>query len=120
MKEACAMHNRMKFRILVALVFTLLFACLAAAHEVIISDQAKLGNGPSLEPGTYRIELVKDQTPTEVLFYKEAEVVLRAPVTLAEETEKSRQTEVHSEDRDEGRVITRIRVKGWTESLVFE
>ena len=114
------MNNRTKFRILAPLVFTLVLACFASAREVIITDHAKLGNGPRLEPGAYRIEIVKDQAPPEVLFYKGGDLVLRNPVTLAEETGKSRHTEVHCENRDGGPVITWIRVQGWRESLVFD
>ena len=114
------MHKRLEFRILTALLFMLVLACFASAHEVVITNQAKLGKGPMLEPATYRLEIVKSQDSSEALFYKGRDLVARTPVTLAEETEKSRQTEVHSENRDEGRVITRIRVRGWEESLVFD
>lgn len=113
------MLSKMKYWIL-ATVCTLVFASIAAAHEVTINYQAKIGTGPELQPGTYRIEVAKDQASPEVLFYKDRELVLRTPVTLAPETEKSRQTEVHCENRDEGRVITQIRVEGWKERLVFE
>lgn len=114
------MSKRTELRILTALAFTLVLACFASAHDVVITNQAKIGKGPMLEPATYRLEVVKNQDSSEALFYKGKNLVLRTPVTLAEEPKKSRQTEVHSENRDEGRVITRIRVQGWEESLVFD
>jgi hypothetical protein len=95
-------------------------ACFASAHEVLITSQSKLGNGPSLKPDTYRLEVVKNQDSSEALFYTGGDLVLRTPVTLAEETNKPKVTEVHYENVDADRMITKIRVKGWTEVLVFK
>jgi hypothetical protein len=114
------MHRRSEFRILSVAVLMVFAACLASAHEVTITSQSKLGSGPMLKPDTYRLELVKNSDSSEVLFYKGAKLVLRTPVSLAEETVKPKMTEVHCEDLDAKRVITRIRVQGWKESLVFK
>jgi hypothetical protein len=113
------MHNRMGFRIVAGLVFMLLMGCFASAHDVIITNESKLRNGPVLKPDTYRLEIVKNQDASEALFYKGKNLVLRTPVTLAEEANKSKATEVHSEAVDAENVITMIRVQGWKESLVF-
>ncbi len=114
------MSKRMAYRILSALAFTLALACLASSHELIISDQAKLGNGPMLEPGTCRVEVVKKQDSAEVRFFQGGDLVVTAPATLTKEEVKCNNTEVHSEEVNGGQVITKIRLQGSKESLVFK
>lgn len=89
------------------------------AHEVNIRYRANVGNGPALQPGWYEVEVVTNQNSSEVLFYKEGDLWLRAPVKLAEETKKAQQTEVHYEELEDGKVITKIQLHGSKESLVF-
>jgi hypothetical protein len=113
------MEHRMMYRTLAIVVFVLIAASLALAHEVNIVYQAKLGNGPELQPGTYRLDVVKNQDTSEALFYKGRELVIRVPITIAAESDKFRQTEVHYELLDSGRVINQIRIQGWKERLVF-
>jgi hypothetical protein len=114
------MPSKMKLRLLSALVFTIVLTCSASAHEVTIINESKLRNGSMLKPDTYRLEVVKNQDASEALFYKGSNLVLRTPVTLTAEADKSKRTEVHSEGVDAERVITMIRVQGWKESLVFK
>ncbi len=114
------MFKRFVFRFLSALACTLVCMSIAAAHEVIIRDQAKLGNGPELRPGTYRIEVEKNQESAEVRFFQGKELVLTTPATLVQEAEKCDNTQVHSEDVDGGRVITKIWLQGSKDSLVFK
>jgi hypothetical protein len=113
------MNYRMMYRGLVTFIIVLVAAGLALAHEVTISYQAKLGNGPALQPGTYRLEVVKNQGASEAAFYQGKELVIRVPVTLVVESKKTPQTEVHYETLESGRVINQIRVEGWRERLVF-
>ena len=113
------MSKRIGYRILPTLVCTLAFASIAVAHEVSIRYRAKVGNGSALQPGTYQVEVVKNQDSAEVLFYKEGDLWLRAPVTLVPETNKAQYTEVHYAELNDGKVITRIRLQGSKESLVF-
>ena len=99
----------------------LLFAATTSlAHEVRISGAARLGNGPIIEGGTYRIEVIKNQDSSDAVFYHHDGEVARVPVTLVSEPAKADRTEVHSELRDDGRVITQIRLEGSKEALVFE
>jgi hypothetical protein len=114
------MSKKMGYRILSALAFTLVLACLASSHEVTISDLARLGKGPVLEPGTYRVEVVKNQDSAEVRFFQGEDLVVTAPATLTKEAVKCNNTEIHSEEVDGGRVITKIWLQGWKESLVFK
>ncbi len=99
----------------------LLFAVgTSVAHEVTISTTATLGTGPTIEAGTYRIELTKNQESSHAVFYRGHDEVARAQVTLVAEPSKPRQTEVHSQVVDGSRVITQIRLQGSKEKLVFE
>ncbi len=113
------MSKRMGYRILATLLSTLAFVSIAMAQEVTIMDRAKVGNGPALQPGRYQVEVVKNQDSSEVLFYKGGDLWLRAPVTLAQETKKAKHTEIHYQELDDGMVITKIRLQGSKESLVF-
>ena len=90
------------------------------AHEVRIAGAARLGNGPIIDAGTYRIELVKNQDSSEAVFYHGNDEVARVPITVVSEASKANRTEVHTEVRDDGRVITQIRLQGSKEALFFE
>lgn len=114
------MESRAIHRLLLTVVFVCVPAALSLAHDVSINDRARLGNGPELQSGTYRLELVKNQNGSECLFYKGGDMVVRVPTTVVMESKKSPQTSVHAEVRDSGRVITQIRIAGWRETLLFE
>ena len=92
----------------------------SAAHEVTIGSTATLGAGPTIEPGAYRVEVVRGQESSHAVFYKGSDEVARAPVTLVAEDSKPRQTEIHSRIVDGRRLITQIRLQGAKEKLVFE
>jgi len=93
---------------------------IAVAHEVSIWVPSKVGNSPELQPGTYRLEIVKNQDSAEVQFFLADDLVATVPVTLAKETAKSDYTAVHSREVEGGQVITKIYLRGLKESLVFE
>jgi hypothetical protein len=97
----------------------LFLATVAMAKEISIHYPAKLGNGPELQPGTYKIELVKNQNSPEVLFYKGRELVARTPAKVEEQPSKADQTQVFYDMKDKDRVITELRISGWKERLVF-
>jgi hypothetical protein len=114
------MSKRMGYRILSTLVCTLVFMSIATAHDVSIRDRVKIGNGPELQPGAYRVEVEKNQDSAQVLFFQGEELVVTAPATLAKEAVKCKNTEIHSEVVDGGQVVTKIWLQGWKESLVFK
>src|SRR5208337_2847718 len=63
------MNHRMIYRMLLAaVVFVLFAASLGLAHTVTIGKGARLGNGPEVQPGTYRLEVIKNQSTTEAAF----------------------------------------------------
>ncbi|HEV2425122.1 MAG TPA: hypothetical protein VGZ29_09880 [Terriglobia bacterium] len=113
------MKRRAIVRVVGLVAFLLAGAGIGLAHEVFITYQAKLGNGPELQAGTYRVEIVKNQDLSEVAFYQGKELIAQVPITIVMESQKSRHTEVHFESLDNGRVINQIRVAGWKETLVF-
>ncbi len=105
------------FVTLIALLFS---PGIAAAHEVTIDNHAKLGNGPEIQPGKYRVELLKNQDSSEVVFYRGNDEVVRTQATVVMEPKKASQTAVYYSNLDSGRMITQINVAGWKERLVFE
>jgi hypothetical protein len=114
------MSMRMGYRILPTLVCTFVFVSIGTAHEIHIGQRAKIGNGQELEQGAYRVEVERNQHSAEVLFFQGEELVAAARATLTKEDVKCNHTEVHSEEVDGQRVITKIWLRGWKESLVFK
>jgi hypothetical protein len=113
------MKHKMMYRCLASVLFVFVSAGIALAHDVKIDLGARLGNGPEIQPGTYRVELLKNQDAPEAVFYKGRIEMARVPITIAMESQKSRHTEVHYELLDDGRVINQIKIAGWKERLVF-
>ncbi len=113
------MSKRMGCRILLNLVCTLVFVSIAVAHEVSIARRAFIGVDTELQPGTYRVEVERKQDSAEVLFFRGGDLVAAARATLTEEAVKCNGTEVHYDEVNGGRVITKIRLQGSKEGLVF-
>ncbi len=113
------MFKRMGCRILPSLVCTLVFASIASAHEVHITRRAFVAEDTQLQPGTYRVEVEKNQDSAEVLFFQGGDFVAAARATLTKEAVKCNGTEVHYDEVDGGRVLTKIRLQGSKEGLVF-
>ena len=114
------MSKRIGYGILATLVSMFVFLSIAAAHEINIGQRAKVGDGQELEPGTYRVEVERNQNSAEVLFFQGEELAATAHATLTMEAVKCNNTEVHSEEVDGTRVITKIWLRGWKESLAFK
>lgn len=113
------MSKRLGCRILSLLLCTLASASIARAQEVSIMFRARAGNGLELQPGTYRVEVVKDQAFAEVRFYREGILVLIAPAKSIKENCKIRHSEVQYKEVDGAQVITLIRLQGSKEALAF-
>jgi hypothetical protein len=111
--------RNLKYHLPAMTIAILFLATVAMAKEISIHYPAKLGNGPELQPGTYKIELVKNQTSPEVLFYKGRELVARTPAKVEEQPRKADQTQVFYDIKDKDRVITELRISGWKERVVF-
>ncbi len=114
------MSQRTGRRLLYAVGYVFVLAPIASATDVVhISRHAKIGDDWELEPGTYRVEVERNQNSAEVLFFQREDLVAAAHATLSREYVNSNHTEVHSEKVAGERVITRIWLQGWKESLVF-
>lgn len=113
------MRNKLMYLGFATCLLLLFVASSAVAHEVTIGATATLGSGPTIDAGTYQVEVIKNQDSSDAVFYSGHDEVARAPVTLVAEPSKSRQTEVYSQVTDGNRVITQIRLQGSKEKLVF-
>jgi hypothetical protein len=113
------MSKGMGYRIIFTLVCMFVFVSIATAHEVSILHRAKVGNGPELQQGTYRVEVVKNENSSQVRFYRGKSLVLEVPAKLVKTTTKQDPTHIHYDQTDGGYVITEIGLQGRQESLVF-
>jgi hypothetical protein len=88
--------------------------------DVDFTETIKVPNGPTLEPGTYKVALLNESSAPEVGFYQGGKLVGQAPVKLVDQGKKIRQTEFSSNLVDSHtRVITEMDFSGWTEKIVF-
>ena len=88
--------------------------------EVTFTQITKVPNGPTLQPGTYKVALLNDSSAPEVGFYRNDKLVGQAPIKLVDQGQKIRQTEVYSDVQDDhSQVITEMDFSGWTEKVVF-
>jgi hypothetical protein len=113
------MSKRSICRFLSPVICTLVFVSIAAAHEVKIKEMSNVGNGSQLQPGTYRVEVVKNQDSSEALFYEGGDLTVRVPVTITTAAKKAPYTEVHFVKLSDGMALTEIRLEGSKESLLF-
>jgi len=107
--------------ILTTVVGVLSTACLAfagfrghhgPAHksaDIDFTETIKVPNGPTLQPGTYKVALLNDSSAPEVGFYRNGKLVGEAPVKLVDQAKKIQETEVDSDLVDgHTRMITEI------------
>ncbi len=113
------MSKGMGYQILSTFVCTLAFMSIATAQELSIGERMRIGNGPELQPGTYRVEIVTNQDSAEVNFFQGSDLVVTVPVTLTKESAKCNNTEIHFEEVEGVKIVTKIRLRGSKESLVF-
>jgi len=106
-------------RILLNLVCTLVFVSITSAHEVTITRRAFVAEDTELQAGTYRVEVEKNQDSPEVLFFQGGDLAAAARAKLTKEAVKCNHTEVHYDEVDGGRVITKIRLRGLKDGLVL-
>lgn len=85
--------------------------------EIEITQQARLGNGPELQPGSYKVTLVNNSNSPEVAFYQNGKLVAQAPVQLVAGANKFNQTEIES--NSDTHTIIEIRLQGWTQRILF-
>ena len=84
-----------------------------------IVQTAQVPNGPTLQPGTYKVSLLGDSATPQVEFYQDGKLVGQAAAQLVEQGQKSPDTEVHTHTSGSTSVVTEIDVNGWTKKIEF-
>ena len=116
------MRNRFLICLLGAAMAVALSAGLAAAKTstVEFSSRAKLGNGPVIDPGSYRVVLMNDSSKPEVALYQGGKQVAQVPVKIVSVPKKNSETEViYDQTHTNPTVVTEIDLSGWNQNLVF-
>ncbi len=85
--------------------------------DIEIGQQARLGNGPELQPGSYKVTLVTNSNSPEAAFYQNGKLVAQVPVQLVDGGNKFNETEIHS--NTDTHAIIEMRLKGWNQRLIF-
>jgi len=70
------MSKRTVYQVLFSLVCTLVFVSVASAHQITIGERMRIGNGPEVQAGTYRVEVAKNQDAAEVSFFQGGDLVV--------------------------------------------
>jgi hypothetical protein len=87
--------------------------------SVEIPQSAQVPNGPTLPPGTYKVELLGDSPSSQVGFYQNGKLVGQAIAQVVDQNEKSSATEVLLDTSGGSAVLTEIDVSGWTKKIEF-
>ena len=97
-----------------------LSAGMAAAKSgtVNFDHAARLGNGPTINAGEYRVTVMNQSSNPEVDFYQGGKQVAEVPVTLVSVPKKNSETEVIY-DQSDSSVVTEIDLNGWNQKIVF-
>jgi len=89
------------------------------AATVELTQKARVPNGPTLQPGTYKVELLSDSATPQVGFYQSGKLVGQAAAEVVNQNQKSPDTEVHLNTAGQNAVVTEIDVSGWTKRIEF-
>jgi len=74
---------------------------------------SQVPNGPTLQAGTYKLTLINDSSQPAIEFYRDGNLVGRAPIKLVDAGKKIPETEVDSNNQnDGGHVITEVDLSG--------
>jgi len=89
--------------------------------DVDFTQTTKVPNGPTLQPGTYKVALLNsDASAAEVGFYRGDKLVGEAAVRLVDQGNKIRETEVYANIQDDhSQLVTEMDLSGWTEKVIF-
>ena len=87
--------------------------------SIEIAQTAQVPNGPTLQPGIYKLELLGDSASSQVGFYQNGKLVGQAVAQVVDQNEKSSATEVHIDSTAGTATLTEIDVSGWTKKIEF-
>ena len=94
---------------------------LAKTSTVQFAYPARLGNGPTLNAGSYHVVLMNNSSKPEVAFYQGSKQVAEVPVKLVSVPKKNSQTAViYDESHKNSNVVTEIDLDGWNQNMLFE
>lgn len=93
---------------------------LAKTSTVQFAYRAQLGNGPTINAGSYHVVVMKNSSKPEVAFYQGGKQVAEAPVKLVSVPKKNSQTQVvYDQSHKNSNVVTEIDLDGWNQNFVF-
>jgi hypothetical protein len=88
--------------------------------NVDFTETVQVPNGPTLQPGTYRVTLLNDSSASEIEFYRDGKLVGQAPVKLVDQGTKIRETQVFGDlQNDRSERVTEMDFSGWTQKVFF-
>ncbi len=111
------------WKLLLGMTIALLCAAalgVAKSDQVNIIYETRVGNGPTLKPGVYKLAVINDPQSPKVQFYQNGKRVAEVPAKLVSQSKKNPETEVYynTVGKDD-HVLTEIRLNGWTENIMF-
>jgi hypothetical protein len=86
---------------------------------VEITQSTRVPNGPTLQPGSYKLAVLSDSATPQVGFYQNGKLVGQAPAQLVDQNEKSSVSEVDVDTAGDSAVVTEIDIAGWTKKIEF-
>lgn len=92
-----------------------------APHKTIhldVPQAARLGNGPELNAGSYRVTITESASP-KVEFYQQGKLIVETPAKLVAENRKSSQTDISYDQEGKTQVITEMDISGWNQKVIF-
>jgi hypothetical protein len=88
--------------------------------NVVISQDAKIANGPELKAGNYKVELLKESPVPQIAFYQNGDLVVQTTAKLVKQPTKNDETKVISNTgKNNSQTITEIDLRGWNQNVVF-
>ena len=104
-----------------SMAITLSAGMAAAKSSTVHFDRpTRLGSGPTINAGSYRIVLMNQSSDTEVAFYQGGKQVAEVPAKLVSLPKKNSETDViYDQSQKDSSVVTEIDLDGWNQKIVF-
>lgn len=104
-----------------SMAITLSAGMAAAKSSTVHFDRpARLGSGPTINAGSYRVVLMNQSSNPEVAFYQGSKQVAEVPAKLVSLPKKNSETDVIYDQSQKGSsVVTEIDLDGWNQKIVF-
>lgn len=86
---------------------------------VEVTQVTQVPNGPTLQPGSYKVTVPEDSATPQVGFYQNGKLVGQAPAQVVDQNEKRPVTGVYLNTAGDSAVVTEIDIAGWTKKVEF-